>query len=65
MTVTPGPESPAVKQGVTIQDSVHAGSSGSSALVGSSVQGHGPPAPSPDGQGEQGVAETVMDAKYT
>lgn len=50
-----------MKHGVTI----HAGSSGSTAPVESSVQGHGLPASSPDGQGEQGMVETVMDAKYT
>lgn len=54
-------ESPDMKHGVTI----HAGSSGSTAPVESSVQGHGLPASSPDGQGEQGMVETVMDAKYT
>lgn len=54
-----------MKHGVTIQGSINAGSSGSTAPVESSVQGHDLPASSPDSQGEQGMVETVMDAKYT
>lgn len=56
-------ESPDVKHGVTVRGSVNAGSSGSTALLKSSVQGPGLPASSPDGQGEQGMFETVMDVK--